>query len=164
MDDQLGRLYKAALTASSDSAALKTEQRTWLSARNQCGDADCLKKAYADRIKVLSGTSAPPKPGNVTGTYETANGEVLVQQSAAGRIRFYINATDHTNVGEVSGEVPLTGDAASFVDQETDCALSFKFAPEKLIVTQDGSCEMGLNVSASGTYKRVSAAPPKFDE
>jgi uncharacterized protein len=164
MDDQLGRLYKAALAASSDSAALKTEQRTWLSARNQCTDSNCIKKAYADRIGALSAASAPAKPEDVTGTYEAANGEVLVQQSEGGRIRFYINATYHTNVGEVSGEVPLTGDAASFVDQETDCALSLKFAPEKLIVTQDGSCEMGLNVSASGTYKRVSAAPPKFDE
>jgi hypothetical protein len=31
MDDQLGRLYKDALAASSNSAALKTEQKAWLS-------------------------------------------------------------------------------------------------------------------------------------
>ena len=60
--------------------------------------------------------------------------------------------------------MPLRGNAASYADKETDCGLSFKFAPGKLVVTQDGSCGMGLNVSASGSYKRVSAAPPKFDD
>jgi hypothetical protein len=32
------------------------------------------------------------------------------------------------------------------------------------VVSQDGSCGMGLNVSASGTYNRVSTVPPKFEE
>jgi uncharacterized protein len=157
MDDELGRLYKGALASGSNNAMLKMDQKAWLSLRNQCRDADCLKKAYVDRINVLGGTSAPPTPGNFTGTYKMENG-------TDGRIKFYINATYHMNVGEVSGEVPLTGNAASYVDQESDCALSFKFAPGRLVVTQDGSCGMGLNVSGSGTYKRVSSAPPKFDE
>jgi uncharacterized protein len=42
MDDQLGRLYKDALAASSNSEALKTEQKAWLSLRNQCKDSDCI--------------------------------------------------------------------------------------------------------------------------
>jgi uncharacterized protein len=109
MDDQLGRLYKGAVAGASNKAMLKTDQEAWLSARNQCRDADCLKKPYADRINVLGGTSAPPTPGDFTGTYKMENGEVLVQQTTDGRIKFYINATYHTNVGEVSGEVPLTG-------------------------------------------------------
>jgi hypothetical protein len=99
----------------------------------------------------------------VTGTYEMKNGEVLVQQMD-GRMKFSLNATYQTNVGEVSGEVPLTGGAANYVDKELDCALSFKFAPGKLVVKQDGDCGMGLNVSGSGTYKRVSTAVPEFDE
>jgi hypothetical protein len=123
-----------------------------------------IKKAYADRINVLEGTSTPPLPEDFTGTYKTENAEVLVQQTANGRLKFYISATYHTNDGEVSGEVPLTGNAARYVDKELDCALSFKFAPSKLVVTQDGSCGMGLNVSGSGSYKRVSSAPPKFED
>ena len=43
----------------------------------------------------------------VTGTYEMKSGEVLVQQTD-GRMKFSLNATYQTNVGEVSGEVPLT--------------------------------------------------------
>jgi hypothetical protein len=43
---------------------------------------------------------------SVTGTYKMKNGEVLVQQTDGG-IRFALNATWQTNVGEVSDEVPL---------------------------------------------------------
>src|SRR5262245_28989517 len=53
MDDQLGRLYKNALSASSDSEGLKAEQKAWLSLRNQCKDSDCIMKAYTDRISAL---------------------------------------------------------------------------------------------------------------
>jgi uncharacterized protein len=168
MDDQLGRLYKDALAASSNSVALKAEQRAWLSSRDQCKDSDCIIKAYEDRISALGAISSPDKSGDFTGTYKMedkgAAGLVLVQQAANGQIKFNLNATYRTNVGEVSGEVPLNGNAASYADKDNDCALSFKFAPGKLVVTQDGSCGMGLNVTASGTYKRVSAAPPKFDD
>jgi uncharacterized protein len=104
MDDQLGRLYKDALAASSDSAALKAEQRAWLSSRDQCKDSDCVIKAYEDRIGVLTATSSPAKSRNFTGTYKAAVGEVLVQQTPDGRIKFAISAMWKMNVGEVSGD------------------------------------------------------------
>ena len=69
MDDQLGRLYKDALVASSDITALKTEQKARLSSRNQCKDSDSIMKAYADRISALSAVSASAKSGDFTGTY-----------------------------------------------------------------------------------------------
>ena len=100
---------------------------------------------------------------SVTGTYRMENGEVLVQQTRDG-LKFSLNATYQTNVGEVSGEVPLIGEAANYVKKELDCTLSFRFARSRLVVTQDGSCGMGLNVSGAGAYKRISSAPPKFDE
>jgi hypothetical protein len=124
----------------------------------------CIIKAYEDRISSLGAMSSPAKSGDFTGTYKGANGEVLVQQTPDDRIKFSISAAYRMNVGEVSGEVPLNGNAASYADKDNDCGLSFKFAPGKLVVTQDGVCGMGLNVTASGTYKRVSAAPPKFDD
>jgi uncharacterized protein len=148
MDDQLARLYKTARGAASN-AALEAEQKAWLSSRDQCTDAACLKKAYADRIAALSGPAAVPSAAG---------------QQTAGKIKFSINATYGQNTGEVSGDVPLTGDSAKYVDRDADCTLSFKFAAGKLDVAQDGTCGMGLNVSGSGTYKRVNSAPPKFDD
>jgi uncharacterized protein len=160
MDDELGRLYRAALASASEKEALKTEQKAWLASRDQCQDSNCIMKAYADRIAALKGA------GNsvVTGTYTMKGGEVRVQQTNDGQIKFFVSATHQTNVGEVSGEVPLSGDAANYADRDNDCALAFKFAGEKLVVSQDGSCGMGLNVSGAGTYKRMSSAAPKFDE
>ena len=167
MDDQLGRLYKNASAASSNSSALKMEQKAWLSSRNQCKDSDCIMKAYTNRISALTAMSTPAKPGDVTGTYKMkqggAAGLVLVQQ-ANGRIKFYINATYRMNTGELSGEIPLTGNAASYVDKELDCTLSFNFLSGSLVLNQNGSCGMGLNVSAAGTYERVSGASPKFED
>jgi uncharacterized protein len=168
MDDQLGRLYKDALAASSNNETLKTEQKAWLSSRNQCKDSDCIMKAYTDRITALSAMTTPAEAGDFTGTYKMkddgAAGEALIQQTGNDRIKFYINATYRMNTGELSGEVPLNGNAATYVDKEFDCTVSFNFAPGSLVLNQDGSCGMGLNVSAGGTYKRVSSAPPKFDD
>jgi uncharacterized protein len=163
MDDELGRLYKGALAGTPNNETLKSDQKAWLSLRDQCRDSDCIRKAYADRISALKGSSAGTAD-SVTGTYKMKNGEVRVQQTANGRIKFSINATYQTNVGEVSGEAPLTGGAASYADKDNDCALSFKFASAKLVISQDGACGMRLNVSASGSYNRVSTAPPKFGE
>ncbi len=163
MDDQLARLYKAA-RATGGNAALEAEQKAWLSSRDQCADAACLKKAYADRIAALSGpTAVPSASGDFTGTYKMKGGEALIVQTA-GKIKFSINATYGQNTGEVSGDVPLMGNSAKYVDQDVDCTLSFKFAAGKLDVAQDGTCGMGLNVSSSGAYKRVNSAPPKFND
>jgi hypothetical protein len=50
-----------------------------------------------------------------------AAGEALIQQTGSDRIKFYINATYRMNTGELSGEVPLSGNAATYVDKEFDC-------------------------------------------
>ena len=163
MDDQLARLYKAARAAATNASTLEAEQKSWLSSRDRCTDAACLTKAYADRIAALSGPSAAPASGSFTGTYKMQNGEALIQQTGE-RIKFSINATYRQNTGEITGEVPLMGNSAKYVDQDADCTLSFKFAAGKLDITQDGTCGMGLNVSGAGSYKRTSAEAPKFEE
>ena len=168
MDDQLGRLYKDALAASANSETLKTEQKAWLASRNQCKHSDCIMRAYTERITALSAMTAPVKAGDFTGTYKMkddgAAGEALIQQMGNDQIKFYINATYRMNTGELSGEIPLSGNAATYVDKEFDCTVSFNFAPGNLVLNQNGPCGMGLNVSAGGTYKRVSSAPPKFPD
>ena len=122
MDDQLARLYKAARAAATNASALETEQKSWLSSRDRCTNTACLKKTYADRIAALSGPSTAPAFGSFTGTYKMQNGEALIQQTGE-RIKFSINATYRQNTGEITGEVPLMGNSAKYVDQDADCIL-----------------------------------------
>ena len=72
MDDDLGRLYKAALAGSANSEILKTDQKAWLASRDRCQDSHCIMKAYADRIGALKGSSADTAE-SVTGTYTMKN-------------------------------------------------------------------------------------------
>ena len=85
----------------------------------------------------------------VTGTYKNKNGDVLVQQTADGRIKFSVSAAYKTNVGEVSGEVPLNGSAASYADQDADCALVQVLARQPRCNAR-WLLRNGLNVSGSG--------------
>ena len=41
--------------------------------------------------------------------------------------------------------------------------ITLRFADDKLIVTQTGICGFGHNVSAEGTYKKISSKKPKFE-
>ncbi|MGV1015236.1 MAG: lysozyme inhibitor LprI family protein [Methyloceanibacter sp.] len=159
MDEELARLYKAAVASSPDEAAVNAAQKAWLAVRDRCKDSNCIMQAYSERIAALKGGAND----GVTGTYTMKGGEVRVQQ-ANGKIKFFVSATHQANVGELSGEAPLSGDQAKYDNADNDCALAFKFSGEKLVVSQDGSCGMGLNVSGSGTYNRVSTAAPSFDE
>ena len=69
------------------------------------------------------------------------------------------------NTGEGSGTATIEGDTAIFKPEgaEEGCQIKLKFAGSKLVVTQTGICGFGHNVTAAGTYKKVSAKKPKFD-
>ena len=69
------------------------------------------------------------------------------------------------NTGEGSGIAQIEGDTAIFKPEgaEDECQITLKFANGKLIVTQTGICGFGHNVTAEGTYKKVSSKKPKFD-
>jgi len=69
------------------------------------------------------------------------------------------------NEGVGSGIATIEGDTAIFKpeDAEEECQITLKFTGGKLVVTQTGICGFGHNVTAAGTYKKVSAQKPKFD-
>ena len=74
------------------------------------------------------------------------------------------------NTGEGSGIATIQGDTAVFKPDgaEDECQITMKFTGAgkssggKLIVTQQGICGFGHNVTADGAYRRVSARKPKF--
>jgi hypothetical protein len=71
------------------------------------------------------------------------------------------------NTGYGSGIARIEGDTAIFkpdhahIDER--CKVTMKFTRGKLIVEEEGGCGFGFNVSASGTYRRISRAKPKFE-
>jgi uncharacterized protein len=167
LDDQVGQSYKRALTHTKEPETLRAQQRTWLhKQRNTCQDVPCLRQAYVSRLTALDALSAkgPTVPsGGVTGTYTTIGGELRIQELHGGTIRFQVFATWKMNTGEAAGEAPLQGQIATYVNKEEDCAFTFQFTLKQVHVTQAGSCGMGLNVSAGGTYSLSSSTPPQFD-
>ena len=68
------------------------------------------------------------------------------------------------NTGKGSGIATIEGDTATFKPEgaEEECRITLKFTGDKLVVTQTGICGFGHNVTAAGTYKKISGKKPKF--
>jgi hypothetical protein len=69
------------------------------------------------------------------------------------------------NEGVGSGIATIEGDTAIFKPEgaEEECQITLRFTAAKLVVIQTGICGFGHNVTAAGTYKKVSGRKPKFD-
>ena len=79
------------------------------------------------------------------------------------------NGEVSANLGELSGEASIKGDTAVLESAEFGpCKITIKFVrPGQVKVTQDGTdanCGFGHNVTAAGTYKKVSSKKPTFDD
>ena len=63
------------------------------------------------------------------------------------------------NTGEGEGIAFIEGDTAIFKPDgaEEECRITMKFTGGKLVVTQEGLCGFGHNVTAAGTYRKVSS-------
>jgi hypothetical protein len=77
----------------------------------------------------------------------------------------WVSANNRENVhnGELEGVIELKGNTATY---ETDsCKVSMKFFATSAIVTQAsqiGDCDFGVNVTASGTYRKLNSRKPNF--
>jgi hypothetical protein len=110
----------------------------------------------------------------VNGTWEYRHNEFKVwalgqqklQIEFSGVHEYKTDAGEPTaNTGEGAGVIRIEGNTANFKPEgaEDECKIVLKFTAGKLVVTQDGVCGFGLNVTAAGTYKRVSSKKPKFE-
>lgn len=109
----------------------------------------------------------------VNGTWKTRNNEFKIWALGEQKLQIeFFGTFEHSsthgptaNTGEGSGIARIEGDTAIFKPEgtEDDCKITLKFRAGKLVVTQTGICGFGFNVTAEGTYKKVSSAKPKFD-
>lgn len=109
----------------------------------------------------------------VNGTWKTKTGEFKIWALGQQRLQIEFSGTYEyqspqgptANEGQGSGIARIEGNTAIFKPEgaEDDCKITLKFTDGKLVVTQTGICGFGNNVSADGTYKKVSSKKPKFD-
>jgi hypothetical protein len=68
------------------------------------------------------------------------------------------------NTGTADGEATIAGDTAVLTLEDfEDCRITMKFPRAgRLEVAQEGGCGFGFNVSADGSYRKISGAKPRF--
>jgi hypothetical protein len=103
----------------------------------------------------------------VNGTWSNESGEFRVRALGNQKLRvefsgfyaFVTQAGRTVNTGEGKGIAFIEGDTAIFKPDgaEDECRITMKFTGGKLIVTQEGGCDFGHNVTAAGTYRKVSS-------
>ncbi len=109
----------------------------------------------------------------VNGTWKTKGGEFKIwalgqqrlQVEFSGVYEYKTPQGPTANTGEGSGIATIEGDTVIFKPEgaEEECRITLKFTRDKLVVTQTGICGFGHNVSAEGTYKKVSGKKPEFE-
>jgi len=133
------------------------------------------KKSIPYTLEVaVEGKPHPVAPQGLTGTYgliEDPDSTIEILQLPDGRLRFKLlalwkgmNWKEYgPNIGEAEGVVELKKDRALY--KEEDCVLAMTFAGGTVKIDQQGDCGFGLNVSADGTYRRMSlCATPEAGE
>jgi hypothetical protein len=130
----------------------------------------CFAAASIATLHAESDKSVPA--AQVNGTWKTrraefklwALGKQRLQVEFSGVYEYKTPKGLMANEGEGSGVATIEGDTAIFkpVGAEDECQITLKFVDGKLVVTQTGICGFGHNVSAEGTYKKVSSLQPKF--
>jgi hypothetical protein len=113
------------------------------------------------------------RAAQVNGTWKTRGGEFKIwalgrqrlQVEFSGVYEYKTSQGPTANSGEGSGIATIEGDTALFkpVSAEEECQITLKFTGGKLVVMQTGICGFGNNVTAAGTYKKVSGKKPKFE-
>ena len=113
-----------------------------------------------------------------TGKFKGNTNEIKILALGRGKLHiameltypYYVGNTKElsANLGSLDGEATIEGDTAVYESTEFGpCTITIKFLrPGTIKVTQDGTdadCGFGHNVTAGGTYKKVSSAKPKFE-
>jgi hypothetical protein len=131
----------------------------------------CL--AAASIVTMRADSDKSVTAAQVNGTWKSKYGEFKISALGHQRLQIEFSGTyeyktpqgPSANEGEGSGVATIEGDTAIFKPEgaEEECRITLKFTDGKLVVTQTSICGFGHNVTAAGTYKKVSAKKPKFD-
>ena len=113
---------------------------------------------------------------NFKGKFSDQSNEIKILALGGGKIRvamdllypYTLSDGERTaHLGNLEGEASISADTAVYKSAEFGpCLITIKFVkPGTINVIQnsvDGDCGFGHNVTASGTYRKVSGKKPKF--
>ena len=138
-------------------------------------NTEAIKKSAAND----SESSALSQTGGKTGTYELKSGgavnEISIQELEGNKLRvelyasyeYKVNGNLNANVGEAKGIATFNGNTAVLLPEEREgCEIALKFSGNKIIVKPKNefkNCGFGMNVTAQGTYTKVSSKPDFSD-
>ena len=124
-------------------------------------------------VREVTGTFRDYFSGKAKGSYS----EIKISSAGKGKLKVSFDLTyPHldasgqmsANTGTSGGIAEISGDTAVYSSTEFgQCEITIKFVkPGQIKVTQSGTdsdCGFGFNVTATGTYKKVSGAKPRFE-
>jgi hypothetical protein len=101
-----------------------------------------------------------------SGTFKIlALGKQRLQVEYSGVYRYKMaDGSPMANMGAGSGIATIAGRTANFKPEgaEAACAITMNFSGDGLKVEQQSNCGFGLNVTATGRYRKVIAGKPTF--
>ena len=127
----------------------------------------CAASALGFILILTAASQADVTASEVNGTWRNGKNEFKIWALGQQKLKIefsgvyeYQNAYGpNANVGEGSGIAHIDADTAIFKPDgaEDECKITLRFGHGKLLANQNGICGFGFNVTAAGTYKKVSS-------
>ncbi len=129
-----------------------------------CGDTKDASTTF--EINVALPAAKPIEPlKDVSGQYEGDIGAVKVEHHPDGTLQIALIAFYRDHTGELCLTAPLKNNQAQY--RKDGCEIDFTFTTDGVTVNQissDASCGFGLNVTASGIYRKTSPKPADMSQ
>ena len=133
--------------------------------------------AAGQRKSVSGGEATGTFRYSFTGKFRGNYSDIKIQALGKGKLRvgfeltypYMVGKEMTANVGTGVVEASIDGDTAVYeTSEDGSCKITIKFVrPGTIDVSQEQEgvgCGFGLNVSAAGTYRKISSKRPNFDE
>jgi len=142
-----------------------------------CANTPAFSQNKTNGTAAAKQTSAPVKlVDTITGQYVTKDGDLLaVKRLPSGKVKYQLQAfypsanpslkdnPGGPNLGTAEGEASVKGNTMVIVPPDTTkCRITVVFRGQTADVKQSGcdsDCGFGLNVDATGSYKKKSSKP-----
>ena len=141
---------------------------------NKAGVGSLLMLVLA--VSVQSQIPRVVTAAQANGTYRYRHNEIKILALGQNKLRVQMDliyeykspAGPTANTGEASGEATIENDVAVFYPMDDHkCKITIRFLPgNKIKVSEDNmiDCGFGMNVSSAGTFTKIKAGKPKFDD